>query len=135
MQIMQTESKKMNDVRTQMLERIGEDESLVGNLQGEKAIQLRQWASTTAESIAQREDLDDRTVASQLNAIRTAARTAAANGGDVTLAQATFATLVETSDQTVVGNQPPVHLVTSPPQQWWHRFTSFWAKSTRNESK
>jgi hypothetical protein len=61
----------MNDARMQMLERISEDESLVGDLHGDQATQLRQWAATTAEAIAQREDLDDQTVATQLNAIRT----------------------------------------------------------------
>jgi hypothetical protein len=77
----------MNEARQQMLERISEDESLTGDLAGVAAEQLRQWANDTAHAIALRDDLDDETVQRQIRAVRTAARTAAAHDGDVTVAQ------------------------------------------------
>jgi hypothetical protein len=77
----------MNDARQQMIERIGEDESLVGDLEGDAAEQLRQWANDTAFAIAQRADLDDDTVQQRIKAVRTAARKAATHDGDLMVAQ------------------------------------------------
>jgi len=122
----------MNDARTQMLERISEDESLVGDLEGDQATQLREWATTTAESIAQREDLDDQTVAAQLDAIRTAARVTAANGGDVTQAQANFAQVLRASDRTMAIRTTPLRPIQPPaPPSLWQRFKSFWRKENK----
>ena len=122
----------MNDARMQMLERISEDESLVGDLEGDQATQLREWAATTAESIAQREDLDDQAVAAQLNAIRTAARITAANGGDVTQAQANFAQVLRASDRTMAIRTTPLRPIQPPPPpSLWQRFTSFWRKESK----
>ena len=122
----------MNDARTQMLERISEDESLVGDLEGDQATQLREWAATTAESIAQRDDLDDQTVAAQLDAIRTAARVTAANGGDVTQAQANFAQVLRASDRTMAIRTTPLRPIQPPaPPSLWQRFKSFWRKENK----
>ena len=122
----------MNDARTQMLERISEDESLVGDLEGDQATQLRQWAMTTAEAIAQRDDLDDQAVAAQLNAIRTAARITAANGGDVSQAQANFAQVLRASDRTMAIRTSPLRPVQPPPPpSLWQRFVSFWRREKK----
>lgn len=94
----------MNDVRQQMLERIGEDESLTGDLAGAAAESLRQWANDTALAIATRDDLDDDTVQLQIRAVRTAARKAAAHDGDLTVAHQALATLIAESSSVV----PPV---------------------------
>jgi hypothetical protein len=122
----------MNDARTQMLERISEDESLVGDLEGDQATQLREWAVTTAESIAQRADLDDQTVAVQLNAIRMAARITAANGGDVSQAQANLDQVLRGSDHTVAIRTTPLRPIQpAPSPSWWQRFTSFWRRGNK----
>ena len=122
----------MNDARTQMLERISEDESLVGDLEGDQATQLRQWAMTTAEAIAQRDDLDDGAVATQLNAIRTAARITAANGGDLTQANANFAQVLNASDRTVAIRTTPLRPIQAPPPpSLWQRFVSFWRRENK----
>jgi hypothetical protein len=122
----------MNDARMQMLERISEDESLVGDLEGDQATQLRQWAATTAEAIAQREDLDDHAVAAQLNAIRAAARITAANGGDITQAPANLAQVLRASDRTMAIRTTPLRPIQPPPPpSLWHRFMSFWRKENK----
>ena len=122
----------MNDARMQMLERISEDESLVGDLEGDQATQLREWAATTAELIAQREDLDDQAVATQLDAIRTAARITAANGGDVTQAQANFAQVLRASDRTMAIRTTPLRPIQPPPPpNLWQRFVSFWRRENK----
>jgi type IV secretory pathway VirJ component len=77
----------MNEARQQMLERVGEDESLTGDLAGDAAEQLRQWANDIARTIAQRDDLDDETVQQYIKAVRTAARKAATQDGNITVAQ------------------------------------------------
>lgn len=117
----------MNDARTQMLERMSEDESLVGDLDGDRATQLRQWAVATAETYAQREDIDDATVATTIRAIRTATRVAAANGGDTKTAQAHLDQLLAVPSTTIAIRTGPL-VPPSPPAPWWRRIFSFWRK-------
>lgn len=101
----------MNDARQQMLERIAEDESLTGDLGGDAAEALRQWANDTALAIATRDDLDDAAVQLQIRAVRSAARTAAAHDGDLTVARQALATLI--AEPSVV---PPVVTPDSSPE-------------------
>ncbi|MFN5058670.1 MAG: hypothetical protein ACK5GU_01980 [Chloroflexota bacterium] len=96
----------MNDARQQMLERIGEDESLTGDLAGDAAEQLRQWANDTAYAIAQRDDLDDATVQQYIKAVRIAARKSAAHDGDLTVAQRELATAIDATLPAVVAPNP-----------------------------
>ncbi len=133
----------MNDARQQMLERIGEDESLTGDLGGDAAEALRQWANDTALAIAQRSDLDDDMVQQQIRAVRTAARKAAAHDGDLTVAQHELAALIAThSAPTPTPPAPPHQSVTvpveSPPNQpmlfrlrgWWR---GLWSRLPKEE--
>lgn len=133
----------MNDARQQMLERIGEDESLTGDLAGDAAEALRQWANDTALIIAQRTDLDDDTVQQQIRAVRTAARKAAAHDGDLTVAQHELATLIATDSVSfttapVSTNQSVPAPVESPPNQpmlfrlrgWWR---GMWSRAPKEE--
>lgn len=115
----------MNDARTQMLERMYEDENLVGDLAGEQATAMRQWAIQTAESYVQRADLDDAAVANAIRAIRTAARVAAANGGDTHTAQAHLNQLLAVPNTTMAIRTAPL---LPAPQPWWRRWFSFWRK-------
>jgi hypothetical protein len=101
----------MNDARQQMLERIGEDESLTGDLAGTAAEQLRQWANDTALAIAQRADLDDESVQLQIKAVRTAARTASTHDGDIAVAQRELAALID------VATAPTVVVPAAEPSQ------------------
>lgn len=122
----------MNDARMQMLERMSEDESLVGDLEDDQATQLRMWAVTTAEAIAHRQDLDDRAVATQLNAIRTAARITAANGGDISQAPVNLAQVLRATDRTMAIRTAPLRpLQPAPPPSLWQRFISFWRKENK----
>lgn len=117
----------MNDARTQMLERISEDETLVGDLAGEQATAMRQWAIHTAEHYAQRTDLDDTAVADAVRAIRTAARVAAANGGDTQTAQAHLNQLLAVPSTTIAIRTAPL-VAPPPPAPWWQRWFAFWRK-------
>ncbi len=117
----------MNDVRTQMIERMYEDETLVGDLAGDTAMRLRQWAIHQAEQCAQRRDLDDASVITNVRAIRTAARVAASNGGDPRVAQAHLDKLLAAPNTTVAIRTTP--LAPPPPElPWWRRIFSFWRK-------
>ena len=134
----------MNDARQQMLERIGEDESLTGDLDGDAAETLRQWANDTALAIATRDDLDDATVQQQIRAVRSAARTAAAHDGDLTVAHQALATLIAESSVVPPVVTPasspesiPVPEVPSPNQPallrlrgWWRRI---WSRIPKEE--
>jgi hypothetical protein len=133
----------MNDARQQMLERIGEDESLTGDLGGTAAEALRQWANDTALTIAQRTDLDDDMVQQQIRAVRTAARKAAAHDGDLTVAQHELATLIATVSVSSTTAPAPTNQsvpvpVESPPNQpmlfrlrgWWH---GLWSRAPKEE--
>ncbi|MBM4412627.1 MAG: hypothetical protein FJ040_04150 [Chloroflexi bacterium] len=125
----------MNDARQQMLERIAEDESLTGDLAGDAADHLRQWANDTALAVAQRTDLDDETVQRQIRAVRTAARRAAAQAGDVAVAQQEFTRIKDENPSSSAPDavQPPSAPVVSPPaasispsittrlRTWWER--------------
>lgn len=104
----------MNDARQQMLERIGEDESLTGDLAGDAAEQLRQWANDTAYAIAQRDDLDDATVQQYIKAVRIAARKAAAHDGDLTVAQRELATAIDATLPAVIAPNPVASTPTPP---------------------
>lgn len=128
----------MNDARQQMLERIGEDESLTGDLAGDAAEALRQWANDTALTIAQRTDLDDDTVQQQIRAVRTAARKAAAHDGDLTVAQHEFAALIAATAAPVPPHQTVTAPVMAPPNQpvvlrlreWWR---GMWSRLPKEE--
>ncbi|MFM7677369.1 MAG: hypothetical protein ACKO83_00820 [Roseiflexaceae bacterium] len=115
----------MNDARTQMLERMYEDETLVGDLAGEQATTLRQWAITTAETYLQRSDIDDATVANMIRAVRTATRVAASNGGNPMTAQAHLNQLLAVPSTTMAIRTTPLN---TPPVPWWRRIFSFWRK-------
>ena len=140
----------MNDARQQMLERIGEDESLTGDLAGAAADAVRQWANDTAVAIAGRDDLDDATVQQHIRAVRTAARTAASHDGDLALAQRELAQLlaqplnpavVVAPDQTVLADAAPMnqteshHANTHQPvllriRGWWR---GIWSRESKEE--
>ena len=115
----------MNDARTQMLERMYEDESLVGDLAGEDATRLRQWAIATATQYLQRSDIDDATLANTMRAIRTATRVAAGNGGNLATAQAHLDQLLAVPSTTMAIRTTPLQ---TPPAPWWRRIFSFWHK-------
>lgn len=99
----------MNEARQQMIERIAEDESLVGELAGDAADCLRQWANDTAYAVARRTDLDDATVQAYVRAVRAAARVAAAHDGDLMVAQQTL------DQHALLPTIPTVVEVPSPP--------------------
>jgi len=114
----------MNDARLQMLERLSEDESLVGDLGGEAAETLRAWAVARAEAEALRSDIDDATVQVHIRAIRTATRVAAANGGDPSVAQQHLDTILLTPSATLAIRTTPLAnqvLIPPPPSPWWAR--------------
>lgn len=123
----------MNDARTQMLERMYEDESLVGDLAGDRATQLRQWAIAQAEQYLQRTDLDDTAAMNAVRAIRTATRVAAGNGGDTSAAQAHLDKLLDKPNTTMAIRTSPLPEPEhddspEPPEPWWRRLFSFWRK-------
>ena len=118
----------MNDARQQMLERIAEDESLTGDLGGDAAEQLRQWANDTALAVAQRTDLADPVVQVHMKAVRTAARTAAQHDGDVAVAQREFDRIIASghtmmiptvSERQQVTAQAPSPSFVSRMRAWW----------------
>jgi hypothetical protein len=117
----------MNDARLQMLERLAEDEALIGDLGGEAAEQLRAWAIQTAEAEARRTDIDDATVAVRIRAIRTATRVAASNDGDIEVAQNHLATILATPSATLaIRTTPLANEVLKPtPLPWWARLNPF----------
>ena len=133
----------MNDARQQMLERIGEDESLTGDLDGDVAEALRQWANDTALIIAQRTDFDDDMVQQQIRAVRTAARKAAAHDGDLTVAQHEFAALIAADAASATATPVPPHQTVTAPvmaspnqpvllrlREWWR---GIWSRIPKEE--
>lgn len=132
----------MNDERQQMLERIAEDESLVGDLAGDAAERLRQWANDAACTVAQRTDLDDETVRQHIKAIRAIARNAAAQGGDIAMAQQALQALPlsavpatpDTPAVTLSTPIPPADRPAPPPslmlrvRTWWRGLWSHVSK-------
>ncbi|MFM2308231.1 MAG: hypothetical protein RLY87_351 [Chloroflexota bacterium] len=122
----------MNEQRAQMLERINEDEGLVGDLGGDAASALRTWAVDQAARDASSTVYDDRTVAQRISMIRTVARTAAEralrDGIDpVVEAQRQYAVLSAAPDTTMAirtGPLRPARPVVQP-RRWWQRLL-FW---------
>ena len=122
----------MNEERSMMLERISEDEGLVGDLAGPAALALRRWATSQAEREAQSISLDDRTVTQRISIIRTVARSAAAravrDGIDpVTEAHRQYAVMCAAPDTTMAIRTGPLRPVrpVAPPRSWWQRLL-FW---------
>ena len=122
----------MNEQRMQMLERISEDEGLVGDLGGNAAVALRSWAVTQAQDEVSSRTLDDRTVAQRLSMIRTVARSAAdralRDGIDaVGEAQRQYALLSVAPDTTMAIRTGPMRPVQplAQPRRWWQRLM-FW---------
>lgn len=122
----------MNEQRSMMLERISEDEGLVGDLAGAAAESLRSWAHTQALTEAQSLTLDDRTVAQRISLIRSVSRSVADRAAHapfdpVTEAQRQYQLLCGAPDTTMAIRTGPLRPVRSvlAPKTWWQRLL-FW---------
>jgi len=122
----------MNEQRSMMVERISEDESLVGDLAGTAAESLRGWAINQAMAEAQSPTLDDRTVSQRISLIRSVSRSVAdrvaiAPFDPVTEAQRQYQLLCSAPDTTMAIRTGPLRPVrpVAAPKTWWQRLL-FW---------
>lgn len=122
----------MNEQRSLMLERISEDEGLVGDLAGAAAESLRSWAQAQALTEAQSPTLDDRSVSQRISLIRSVSRSVAdraahASFDPVTEAQRQYQLLCGAPDTTMAIRTGPLRPVrpVAPPKLWWQRLL-FW---------
>ena len=120
----------MNDRRTELIERIGEDEGLTGDLEGDAALALRQWADTQARREASADQHDDAFVSQRISIIRTVARTVAAQAANrqidvVAEAQRQYHRLCTAPDTTMIIRTGPISAGVTPKKHWWQRML-FW---------
>lgn len=120
----------MDAQRTQLIERIHEDEGLTGDLGGSAAQALRNWALQQAQTEAESQ-LDDITVTHRIMMIRSVARSAAirAARGHVDVvaeAQRQYARVAAQPDTTMAIRTGPIRKPAAPLGFW--QWLQFWKR-------